>query len=232
MHECVRGDSGYLQVQQGWPESPESCPAMLWYLRSWCVNVRSKKWEVMPRTGVNLQGGYVIPAREGELRLECPDASDRNSSRKGRCTVAPWCHCVEGLESIVSGNVGSLFLWSKQEKLREATQGDLGRRGLGSGQLHRCWQLGFLDLISYIRSFQLFGSPLCPGVDLVSASWIWLCHLGLWLGERPRAAQVGPAEGGDPVFSWLWPEPSLVFYMRPWGDFAELHTNRKTLCCF
>ena len=53
------------------------------------MNVRRKKWEVMPRTGVNLQGDYVIPAREGELRLECPDASDRNSSRKGRGTVAP-----------------------------------------------------------------------------------------------------------------------------------------------
>ena len=41
------------------------------------------------KNGVNLQGGYVIPAGEVALRLECPDASDRNSSRKGRGTVAP-----------------------------------------------------------------------------------------------------------------------------------------------
>ena len=106
MHECIRGDSGYLQIQQGWPQSPEARPAVLWYLRSWCVNVRSKKWEVGPRTRMKLGGGYVTQAREGELRLECPDASDRNTSRKGRCTVVPWCHCVEGLESVVSSSVG------------------------------------------------------------------------------------------------------------------------------
>ena len=66
---------------------------------------------------------------------------------------------------MVSGNVGSLFLWSKQEKLSEAAQGDLkGRRGLGPRWLYRCWQFGLLDLISWASSLQQFGSPLCPAI--------------------------------------------------------------------
>ena len=30
--KCVRRDSGHLQIQQGWPQSPEAHPAVLWYL--------------------------------------------------------------------------------------------------------------------------------------------------------------------------------------------------------
>ena len=50
------------------------------------MNVRRKKWEVMPRTGVNLQGSYVIPAREGSsdwsvLMLQIETALERGGAR-------------------------------------------------------------------------------------------------------------------------------------------------------
>ena len=169
MHECVRGDSGYLQIQQGWPKSPETCPAVLWYPGHvvWTWGARNGRWCQELEWICKVVMSYQPEKQSSDwsvLMLQIETA------RKGRYTVIPWRPCVKGLESIVSGNMGSLFLWSKQEKLREVTQGDLGRRGLGSGQLHRCWQVVFLDLISYTLSFQLFGSPLCPGVDLVSAN--------------------------------------------------------------
>ena len=82
------------------------------------------------------------------------------------------------------------------------------------GRLHRCWQLGFLDLISWALSFQQFSSPLCPSVCLVSAGGIPSLSVasttlgGSWeRGQEPQRAEA--REGGDPVSRRLWPEPSL-----------------------